>query len=90
MLVRTTLHTIEKKTRDRRQLRGKMSCQSEELLSYNPLTDIGLRMEEVRSVSDLHHSIFYSIVNDVMSWPFSLLLLQLIMMWKRKVQNVIE
>ena len=72
MLVRTTLHTIERKTHERLQLHGKMSCQSKELLSYNPLTDIGLRMKEVRSVSDLHHSIFYSIVNDVMSWPFFL------------------
>jgi hypothetical protein len=49
------------------QLDGK--TQSEELLSYILLTDIGLRMEEVRSVNG--HSIFYSIANDIMNWAFA-------------------
>jgi hypothetical protein len=52
------------------QLDGK--GQSEELLSYNLLTDIGVHMDEVNSVNGLHHSIFYSIAKDIMNWPFFL------------------
>jgi hypothetical protein len=43
--------------------------QSVELLSYNLLTDIGVRMGQVNG---LHHSIFYSIAKDIMKWPFFL------------------
>jgi hypothetical protein len=53
------------------QLHDKVPCQSEEL-SYNHLTDIGLHMDEVRSVDVLYYSIFHSIASDIMNWPFFL------------------
>jgi hypothetical protein len=72
VLDRTTLHTVEDKRHGRHQLHGKVSYQSRELLSYNLLTDIGICMEEGKSANGLHHSIFYSIMNDIMNWPFFL------------------
>ncbi len=65
--------SIEKRNRKipldtaRRQTDSK--GQSEEFLSYNLLTDIGLHMDKVNG---LHHSIFYSIAKDIMNWPFFL------------------
>jgi hypothetical protein len=62
--------------------------QSEELLSYNLLTDIGLHMDEVNG---LHHSIFYSIAKDIMNWPFFLAFVASIMMrMKMGMQSIIE
>lgn len=76
--IQTTTEDNNLKERNRRldilkcQLYGKVPRQSEELLSYNHLTDIGLHMDEVRSVDNLYYSIFHSIASDIMNWPFFL------------------
>ena len=75
MQSRRTLKTLEenieeKETQSKYQLYDK--GQSGEFLSYNHLTDIGLRMDKVKSINYLHHSIFYSIANEIMNWPFFL------------------
>ena len=59
MLDRITLHTMEDKTQERHHLYDG-SCQSEELLSYNHMTDIGVYMNQER------------LANDIMNWPFFL------------------
>lgn len=75
VLCRMTLQNAEKrkislKDTARWQVNGK--GQSEELLSYNLLTGIGVNMDQVSSVGGLHHSIFYLTAKEIMNWPFFL------------------
>jgi hypothetical protein len=76
MLGRTTLHTVEDKTQKRNKLGDTSKYQLYDkgqlakLLSYHPMTDVRLSMEEEKAVYGFHHYIFHSIASDVMSWPF--------------------
>lgn len=80
MLSRIALQTAEEHNAEKRKISLKDTTkwqvndkgQSEELLSYNLLTDIGVNMDHVSSVGGLHHSIFYSTAKDIMNWPFFL------------------
>jgi hypothetical protein len=47
-------------------------CQLTKLLSYHPVTDVHLSMEDRKIVDNFHHSIFRSIVSNVMNWLFFL------------------
>jgi hypothetical protein len=80
VLGRMTLQTTEEHNIEKRKISLKEIArwqvngkgQSEELLSYNLLTDIGVNMDQVSSVGGLHHSIFYSTAKDIMNRPFFL------------------
>jgi hypothetical protein len=54
---------------------------SSKLLSYHPMTDVRLHMEEGKVVDGFHRSICLSIANGIMNWT-SYLAFQLIMMMK--------
>ena len=71
-----TSQTLEGNTEKSEIQQKEIKCQLRDrsrlakLLSYHPMTDVRLSMEEEKAVYGFHHYIFHSIASDVMSWPF--------------------
>ena len=71
----TTLQTLEGNTeKSETQPKEISKCQLREkdqlvkFLSYHPMTDVHLHMEEGKVVDGYHRSIFYLIASSIMNW----------------------